>query len=127
MRIFFQELKNRRVFRVALGYAIVASGVVQVIGTVFPIFHVQDWVQQVFVVFGRTRATETTSPGHRTRRDANIQATPNALSPSALAVHAPFFLQMAGVTMRAARFSRPRWKSCSPKNKPTQQIFASDV
>jgi TolB-like protein len=50
MRIFFQELKNRRVFRVALGYAIVASGVVQVIGTVLPIFHVQDWVQQLFVV-----------------------------------------------------------------------------
>ena len=50
MRIFFQELKNRRVFRVAIGYAIVASGVVQIIGTVLPIFHIQDWVQQVSVV-----------------------------------------------------------------------------
>ena len=50
MRIFFQELKNRRVFRVALGYAIVASGTIQVIGTVLPIFHVQEWVQQTFVV-----------------------------------------------------------------------------
>src|ERR1700716_950625 len=50
MRIFFQELKNRRVFRVAIGYAIVASGLIQVIGTVLPIFHVQDWVQQTFVV-----------------------------------------------------------------------------
>ena len=50
MRIFFQELKDRRVFRVAIGYAIVASGTIQVIGTVLPIFHVRDWVQQVFVV-----------------------------------------------------------------------------
>ena len=50
VRIFFQELKNRRVFRVAIGYVIVASGVVQIIGTVLPIFHVQDWVQQVSVV-----------------------------------------------------------------------------
>ena len=50
MKIFLQELKNRRVFRVALAYAIVASGTIQVIGTVLPIFHVRDWVQQVFVV-----------------------------------------------------------------------------
>ena len=50
MRIFFQELKNRRVFRVAIAYAIIASGVVQVIGTVLPIFHAREWVQQTFVV-----------------------------------------------------------------------------
>jgi TolB-like protein len=50
MRAFFQELKSRRVFRVAIGYAIVASGTIQVIGTVLPIFHVRDWVQQVLVV-----------------------------------------------------------------------------
>ena len=50
MRIFFQELRDRRIFRVAIGYAIVASGLIQVIGTVLPIFHVQDWVQQTFVV-----------------------------------------------------------------------------
>ncbi|MEY2484870.1 MAG: eukaryotic-like serine/threonine-protein kinase [Verrucomicrobiota bacterium] len=50
MKVFFQELKSRRVFRVAIAYAIVASGSIQVIGTVLPIFHVRDWVQQVFVV-----------------------------------------------------------------------------
>ena len=50
MKSFFQELKNRRVFRVAIGYAIVASATIQVIGTVLPIFHVRDWVQQVSVV-----------------------------------------------------------------------------
>src|SRR4051812_30780300 len=50
MKAFLQELKNRRVFRVAIGYAIIASGTIQVIGTVLPIFHVRDWVQQVLVV-----------------------------------------------------------------------------
>ena len=50
MKTFFQELRNRRVFRVAIAYAIIASGTIQVIGTVLPIFHVRDWVQQVFVV-----------------------------------------------------------------------------
>src|ERR1700736_2020678 len=50
MKTFFQELRNRRVFRVAIAYAIIASGTIQVIGTVLPIFHVRDWVQQIFVV-----------------------------------------------------------------------------
>src|SRR4051794_34872582 len=50
MKAFFQELKSRRVFRVAIAYAIVASGTIQVVGTVLPIFHVRDWVQQVLVV-----------------------------------------------------------------------------
>ena len=50
MKTFFEELKNRRVYRVALGYAVTGSAVVQVAGTVLPIFHARDWVQQVFVV-----------------------------------------------------------------------------
>ena len=50
MKAFLQELKTRRVFRVAIAYAIIASGTIQVIGTVLPIFHVRDWVQQVLVV-----------------------------------------------------------------------------
>src|SRR5437667_3087027 len=49
MKTFFEELKNRRVYRVALGYAVAGSAVVQVAGTVLPIFHARDWVQQVFV------------------------------------------------------------------------------
>ena len=47
---FFQELKRRRVYRVALGYGIAASAIVQVGGTVLPIFHAAEWIQQVFVV-----------------------------------------------------------------------------
>src|ERR1700730_13438595 len=50
MRTFFQELKNRRVYRVALGYAVAGSAIVQVVGTVLPIFHTPDWAQQLFVV-----------------------------------------------------------------------------
>src|SRR6202023_2166096 len=50
MRTFFQELKNRRVYRVALGYAVAGSATVQVVGTVLPIFHAPDWDQQLFVV-----------------------------------------------------------------------------
>ena len=49
MKTFFEELKNRRVYRVALAYAVAGSAVVQVAGTVLPIFHARDWVQQVFV------------------------------------------------------------------------------
>ena len=50
MKTFFQELKNRRVYRVALGYAVAGSATVQVVGTVLPIFHAPDWAQQLFVV-----------------------------------------------------------------------------
>ncbi len=49
-RSFFDELKRRRVYRVALGYAVAGSAIVQVAGTVLPIFHVPEWSQQVFVV-----------------------------------------------------------------------------
>ena len=50
MRGFFRELKERRVYRVALAYAVVASGLVQLIGTVLPIFHAPEWVLQLCVV-----------------------------------------------------------------------------
>lgn len=49
MKSFFQELKTRRVYRVALGYIIAASAIVQLAGTVFPIFHAPEWAQQTFV------------------------------------------------------------------------------
>lgn len=50
MKTFFEELKTRRVYRVALGYAVAGSATVQVVGTVLPIFHAPDWAQQLFVV-----------------------------------------------------------------------------
>ena len=50
MRGFLRELKQRRVYRVALAYGVVASGLVQIGGTILPIFGAPPWVQQVFVV-----------------------------------------------------------------------------
>src|SRR6266478_4382005 len=50
MKTFFEELKNRRVYRVAIAYVIAGSATVQVVGTVLPIFHAPDWAQQLFVV-----------------------------------------------------------------------------
>jgi TolB-like protein/Tfp pilus assembly protein PilF len=50
MRGFLRELKQRRVYRVALAYGVVASGLVQIGGTILPIFHAAEWVQQLFVV-----------------------------------------------------------------------------
>ncbi len=50
MPSFFTELKRRRVYRVALGYGIFASAMIQVGGTILPIFHAREWLQQAFVV-----------------------------------------------------------------------------
>src|SRR6185295_11988384 len=50
MRSIVSELKRRRVFRVAFAYGIFASAMIQVGGTILPIFRTPDWVQQVFVV-----------------------------------------------------------------------------
>jgi len=50
MRGFFRELQQRRVYRVALAYGVVASGLVQIGGTILPIFHAPEWAQQLFVV-----------------------------------------------------------------------------
>src|SRR3954468_21595120 len=49
MKTFVEELKNRRVYRVAITYLVGGSAIVQLAGTVFPTFHAPDWVQQVFV------------------------------------------------------------------------------
>src|SRR5437588_5285152 len=51
MRRFVEELKKRRVYRVAFAYSVAGSAVVQIAGTVLPIFHAADWSQQVFLVF----------------------------------------------------------------------------
>lgn len=50
MRSFLGELKRRRVYRVALGYGLFASAMIQVGGTILPIFGAPQWTQQVFIV-----------------------------------------------------------------------------
>lgn len=50
MRSIFEELKRRRVYRVAIVYGIFASAMIQLGGTILPIFHAPQWAQQVFIV-----------------------------------------------------------------------------
>src|ERR1051325_2170117 len=50
MRTVLEELKKRRVYRMAIAYGIAGSAIVQLAGTVFPIFHAPEWTQQVFDV-----------------------------------------------------------------------------
>jgi hypothetical protein len=50
MNSFFRELRNPRVYRVALGYAVAAWLVIQIAFTVLPTFHVPEWVLQALVV-----------------------------------------------------------------------------
>jgi TolB-like protein/Tfp pilus assembly protein PilF len=50
MNSFFQELKDRRVYRVAIGYTIAAWLAVQVAATVLPAFHAPDFILPVLIV-----------------------------------------------------------------------------
>jgi TolB-like protein/Tfp pilus assembly protein PilF len=50
MNSFFRELKQRKVYRVALGYGFSAWLVIQIAFTVLPSFHVPEWLLQALVV-----------------------------------------------------------------------------
>src|SRR5947208_15113964 len=50
MNSFFRELKNRKVYRVALGYPVIAWFVIHIASTVLPTFHVPEWVLQALTV-----------------------------------------------------------------------------
>ncbi len=49
MNSFFHELKQRKVYRVALGYAVVAWLVIQVSATVLPAYHAPEWILPIFI------------------------------------------------------------------------------
>src|SRR5438093_13641403 len=49
MNSFFRELKQRKVYRVALGYAVVAWLVIQISATVMPTYHAPDWILPVLI------------------------------------------------------------------------------
>ena len=49
MNSFFRELKQRKVYRVALGYAVVAWLVIQISATVMPVYHAPDWILPIFI------------------------------------------------------------------------------
>lgn len=59
MSSFFEELKRRKVYRVAVGYVVVAGGIIQLASAVFPAWQLPDWVLRV-VVF-------SSSPDSRSR------------------------------------------------------------
>ena len=76
MNSFFRELKQRKVYRVALGYAVVAWLVIQISATVMPAYHAPEWILPIFITVialgfpvalgpfhARTRAKDTAEAG----------------------------------------------------------------
>jgi TolB-like protein/predicted Zn-dependent protease len=49
MNSFFRELKQRKVYRVALGYAVVAWLSIQIGATVIPAYHAPEWILPIFI------------------------------------------------------------------------------
>ena len=49
MSSFFEELKRRKVYRVAVGYAVVGWLIIQVTVTIFPLLGLPDWGQRLVV------------------------------------------------------------------------------
>jgi len=49
MNSFFRELKQRKVYRGALGYAVVAWLVMQISATVMPAYHAPEWILPIFI------------------------------------------------------------------------------
>jgi TolB-like protein/Tfp pilus assembly protein PilF len=49
MNSFFRELKQRKVYRVALGYAVVAWLATQISATVMPAYHAPEWILPIFI------------------------------------------------------------------------------
>ena len=47
---FFEELKRRKVFRVAASYAVVAFIIMQLVEIVFPIFNFPQWTSQFVII-----------------------------------------------------------------------------
>jgi TolB-like protein/predicted Zn-dependent protease len=49
MNSFFRELKERKVYRVGLGYAVVAWLVIQISATIMPAYHAPEWILPIFI------------------------------------------------------------------------------
>src|SRR3954471_20939153 len=50
MRNFFAELKRRKVYRVAISYAVVSWLLTQIATQVFPFFEIPDWAVRLVIV-----------------------------------------------------------------------------
>ena len=103
---FFEELKRRKVYRVAVAYVIVAGGIIQLASAVFPAWELPDWTLRVLVVLLLAGfpialvlawAFDVTPQG--------IQATPAVASPTTGGNHRRrniFLLAALGVVVSAA-------------------------
>src|SRR3954454_1176744 len=49
MNSFLSELKQRRVYRVAIGYAVSAWLAIQISATIIPAYHGPDWILPIFI------------------------------------------------------------------------------
>lgn len=47
---FFEELKRRKVFRVAASYAVASFVIMQLVEILFPMFNFPQWTQQFIVI-----------------------------------------------------------------------------
>src|SRR6202521_1123419 len=47
---FFEEIKRRKVYRVAVAYAVVAGGVIQLASAVFPAWELPAWALRLVIV-----------------------------------------------------------------------------
>jgi len=47
---FFEELKQRKVFRTATAYAVVAFVIMQIVEIVFPMFEKPDWASSMIIL-----------------------------------------------------------------------------
>ena len=47
---FFDELKRRRVYRVAVAYVIAAGGIIQIASAVFPAWELPNWALRLVIV-----------------------------------------------------------------------------
>src|SRR4051794_19244250 len=56
MSSFLSQLKQRRVYRVAIGYAVAAWLTVQIAATVLPAFHAPEFIRRQHRLGGKDRA-----------------------------------------------------------------------
>src|SRR3954467_6113192 len=50
MSSFFEEVKRRKVYRVAVAYAVVAGGAIQLASAVFPAWELPSWVLRLGII-----------------------------------------------------------------------------
>ena len=60
---FFEELKRRKVYRVAAGYIVVAGGTIQLASVVFPAWDLPEWSLRLVIVASPAWISGVVTPG----------------------------------------------------------------